>query len=222
MKILLKNFEIEDTSYICLIKTCPIIVEYGSDSILLNITSLLFSHVFLSMIYSKDDTHSILCSIHTRFALLSSNPSLTCTEKIYLHPRKTSLIVAQIRIYDCRADIFEKSIYQNAIQFQHTNIPVANQTVTIKASESPCEYLFQSIASLPNMTSLQTDELLTKVTIYPLFNPWNKDLQVFDACRTKLIAYQEMSFTDDIVGIRNIYIEPGETIQMRCRQFNKI
>ncbi|CAF0732958.1 unnamed protein product [Adineta ricciae] len=216
MKILLKNFEIEDTSYICLIKTCPIIVEYGSDSILLNITSPLFSHVFLSMIYLKDDSQSILCSIYTRFALIPSNSPLTCTEKIHLHPRKMSLIFAQISIYDCRADTFKNNIYQNSIQFQHTNIPVPNQTNTMKTSENPCEYFFQNIASLPNMTSIQTDELLTKVTIYPLLNSWNRDLQTFDACRTKLIPYREMSFTDDIIGIRNIYIEPGETIQMRC------
>ena len=222
MKILLKNFEIEDTSYICLIKTCPIIVEYGSDSILLNITSPLFSHVFLSMIYLKDDSRSILCSIYTRFALIPSNSPLTCTEKIHLHPRKTSLIFAQIRIYDCRADTFKNDIYQNSIQFQHMSIPVVNQTSTMKIAENPCEYLFQSIAFLPTMTSIQTDELFSKVTIYPLLNSWNRDLQTLDECRTKLIPYREMSFTDDIVGIRDIYSEPGETIQIRCTKFNVI
>ena len=53
IKIFLKNFEIEDSSYICLRNTCPILVEHGSDFIGLNITSSLFSHVFLSPHLSK-------------------------------------------------------------------------------------------------------------------------------------------------------------------------
>src|ERR1700722_11976979 len=87
IKIFLKNFEIEDSSYVCLINICPIIVEYGSDSILLNITSSLFSHVFLSFIYLNKSNYSVLCSIQTRFAIFSLNKSLTCTKEIYLHPR---------------------------------------------------------------------------------------------------------------------------------------
>src|ERR1700722_1665251 len=84
IKIFLKNFEIEDSSYICLINHCPIHVEYGSDSIILNITSSLFSHVFLSFTYSNN---SILCTIQTRFGIYLLNKSLTCTKQIYLHPR---------------------------------------------------------------------------------------------------------------------------------------
>ena len=214
MKIFLKNFEIEDSSYICLRNICPIIVEYGSDSIVLNITSSLFSHVFLSLVYSN---HSILCSIQTRFAIFSLNKSLTCTDKIYLHPRFNIQLVGQVEIYDCRADVFEESIYRISIQFQHINLVTNNQMITMKSSGKTCEYILDSTSYLGNISLIQRNELFTTVTIYPFYNPWKKDIQTLGPCRTQLIPYQEMFFTSDIINIRNINIEQGQTIQIRCK-----
>ncbi|CAF3988024.1 unnamed protein product [Rotaria magnacalcarata] len=134
IKIFLKNFEIEDSSYICLINICPIIVEYGSDTILLNVTSSLFSHVFLSLTYINTYNHSITCSIQTRFAIFSLNKFLTCTDKIYLHPRLNIEISAQIIIYDCRAYLFEKNVYEKSIQFYRKEFSTNKQILKIKSS----------------------------------------------------------------------------------------
>ncbi|CAF3984314.1 unnamed protein product [Adineta steineri] len=214
IKIFLKNFEIEDSSYICLIKVCPIIVEYGNDGIFLNITSTLFSHVFLSLIYFN---HSILCSIQTRFTIFSNKTSLSCTNEIYLHPRLNNYISTQLKIYNCRANLFfEQNIYQTSIKFQHTNFSTYNQTISIKSLEQICEYLLDSTSYLGNISTIEINELLTTVTIFPFYNPWKKDIQILGPCRTKFISYQDMFFTNDIVNIRNISAEQGQTIQIHC------
>ncbi|CAF4239525.1 unnamed protein product, partial [Adineta steineri] len=214
IKIFLKNFEIEDSSYICLIKICPIIVEYGNDGIFLNITSTLFSHVFLSLIYFN---HSILCSIQTRFTIFSNKTSLSCTNEIYLHPRLNNYISTQLKIYNCRANLFfEQNIYQTSIKFQHTNFSTYNQTLSIKSLEQICEYLLDSTSYLGNISTIEINELLTTVTIFPFYNPWKKDIQTLGPCRTKFISYRDMFFTNDIVNIRNINVEQGQTIQVHC------
>ncbi len=210
IKIFLKNFEIEDSSYICLRNLCPILVEHGSDSIILNITSSLFSHVILSMIYSN---HSNLCSIQTRFAIFSLNKSLTCTEEIHLHPRLNIPIIGRFRFSDCRAYLFEENIYQTSIKFH----PLPNHQTILKSSEQTCEYIIEHTNYLINNSSIQTNEFFSIITIFPFYNPWIKDLQTLVPCRTKLIPYREMIFTGDIINIRNIYIEQGQTIRIQCK-----
>jgi hypothetical protein len=216
IKIFLKNFEIEDSSYICLINHCPILVEYGSDSIILNITSSLFSHVFLSFIYLNN---SILCSIQTRFIIFSLNKSLTCTKEIYLHPRLNIQILGQFKIYNCQEYLFNENIYQTSIQFYQRNFLTNNQRIIIKSSEKPCEYILEYSNYLNNISLIQTNELSTIITIYPFYNPWKKDIQTIGPCRTKIIPYRDMFFTNDIGNIRNIYIEKGQTIQIQCKEF---
>ncbi|CAF0886521.1 unnamed protein product [Adineta steineri] len=214
IKIFLKNFEIEDSSYICLIKICPIIVEYGNDGIFLNITSTLFSHVFLSLIYFNQ---SILCSIQTRFTIFSNKTSLSCTNEIYLHPRLNNYISTQLKIYNCRANLFfEQNIYQTSIKFQHTNFSTYNQTISIKSLGQICEYILDSTSYLGNISTIEINELLTTVTILPFYNPWKKDIQILGSCGTTFISYQDMFFTNDIVNIRNINVEQGQTIQLHC------
>ncbi|CAF1205708.1 unnamed protein product [Rotaria sordida] len=217
IKIFLKNFEIEDSSYICLINICPIIVEYGSDTILLNITSSLFSHVFLSFIYLNSYNYSIICSIQTRFAIFSLNQFLTCTEKIYLHPRLNIQILRQLLIYDCRAYLFEENIYQTSIKFYQKNFLTNNQQITkIKSSGKTCEYILENIIYINNISLIQTNVLFTTINLYSFYNPWKKDIQILGTCQTKLIPYREMFFTNDIIHIRNIIIEQGQTIQIHC------
>lgn len=207
IKIFSKNFEIEDSSYICLINICPILVEYGSDSIILNITSSLFSHVFLSLIYFN---HSILCSIQTDFAIYSLEKSLTCTKEVYLHPRFHIQLFRQFKIYDCQVN---ENIYLKSIEFSQKN-----SNTIIKSSEKTCEYLLENINYLNNISLINTNELSSLITIYPFSNPWKKDIQIIGPCRTKIIQYREMFFTDNIVNIRNIYIKKGGTIQIQCKE----
>jgi len=216
IKINLKNFEIEDTSYICLINNCPILVEYGSDSIILNITSSLFSHVFLSFIYLNKLNYSILCSIQTRFSIFSLNKSLICTNKIYLHPHFNIQILGQLIIYDCRAYLFEENIYQTSIKFHQMNFLTNNQRTIMKSLEKPCEYILENTN---NISSIQTNELSTIITIFPFYNPWKQDIQTLGPCQTKIIPYRDMFFTNDAVNIRNIYIKQGQTIQIKCNDF---
>ncbi|CAF2436916.1 unnamed protein product [Rotaria sp. Silwood2] len=219
IKIFLKNFEIEDLSYICLINICPIIVEYGSNSIQLNITSSLFSHVFLSFIYLNSYNYSIICSIQTRFAIYSLNQFLICTEKIYLHPRLNIQIIGQLLIYDCRAYLFEENIYQTSIKFHRKNFPSNNQITKIKSSGKTCEYILENVIYINNISLIQTNELLTTINLYSFYNPWKKDIQILGTCQTKFIPYREMFFTNDIIHIRNIIIEKGQTIQIHCKEF---
>ncbi|CAF3444317.1 unnamed protein product [Rotaria sp. Silwood1] len=216
IKIFLKNFEIEDSSYICLINICPIIVEYGSDSILLNITSSLFSHVFLSFIYLNSYNYSIICSIQTRFAIFSLDKFLTCTEKIYLHPRLNIQILGQLLIYDCRAYLFEENIYQINIKFNQKNFLTNNQITRIKSSGKTCEYILENIIYINNISLIQTNELFIIINLYSFSNPWKKDIQILGTCQTKFISYREMFFTNDIIHIRNINVEQGQTIQIHC------
>ncbi|CAF1252808.1 unnamed protein product [Rotaria magnacalcarata] len=216
IKIFLKNFEIEDSSYICLINICPIIVEYGSDTILLNVTSSLFSHVFLSLTYINTYNHSITCSIQTRFAIFSLNKFLTCTDKIYLHPRLNIEISAQIIIYDCRAYLFEKNVYEKSIQFYRKEFSTNKQILKIKSSSKTCEYAFENIMHINNISLIQTHEVLTTIDLYLFSNPWRKDIQTLGTCQTKVIPYREMFFTNDIIHVRNIVIGQGKTIQIQC------
>ncbi len=216
IKIYLKNFEIDDSSYICLINSCPILVEYGSDSIILNITSSLFSHVFLSLIYLNKFNYSIICSIQTRFSIISFNKSLICTKQIYLHPRFNIQILGQLIIYDCQAYLFKETIYQTSIKFHQINFLTNNQRTIMKSFEKPCQYILENTN---NISTIQTNELSTVITIFPFYNPWKQDIQILGPCQTKIIPYRDMFFTNNIVNIRNIYIKQGQTIQIQCKNF---
>ncbi len=87
----------------------------------------------------------------------------------------------------------------------------------MKSSEKPCEYILENTNYLTNISSIPTNELSMIVTIFPFYNPWKKEIQTLGPCRTKIISYREMFFTDEIVSIRNIYIEHGQTIQIQCK-----
>jgi hypothetical protein len=169
------------------------------------------------LIYLNQSNYSIICSIQTRFAIYSLNKSLTCTEQIYLHPRFNLQIKGQVFISDCRAFQFEQNIYQKSVQFHRTNFLPDNQLTIMKSSETTCEYILENTNYLNNISFIQTKELSTTITIVPLFNPWKKDIQILGPCRTKLIPYREMFFTEDIGNIRNIHIEQGQTIQIKCK-----
>lgn len=213
VKIFLKNFEIEDSSYVCLINICPIIVEYGSDSILLNITSSLFSHTFLSLTYINS---SIICSIQTRFAIFSLEKSLSCTDKIYLHPRLNVQILRQLNIYDCQAYLFEENVYLKSIKFHQNYFLINTQTTKLKPSNQTCEYTLENIIYINNSSSIKTNQLSTTISLYSFHNPWKKDVEVLGICHTKFIPYREIFFTHDIIHLRTIIIEKGQTIQINC------
>ena len=214
LKIFLKTFEIEDLSYICLDSFCPILVEHGSDTISLNITSSLFSHTLLSLSYFN---HSKICSIQTRFTTFSSNQSFTCTSKISLHPRLNPSILGQFRFFDCRAQIFEEMIYRTNLYFHQLDFHSHHLQTRIIPSGKTCEYLFETINYFLNSSVIPRDELVSLITILPHSNPWKKEIENLGPCSTKIIPYREMFFTDDIIHIRNIHIELGQTIQVQCK-----
>lgn len=213
IKIYLKNFEIEDSSYICLKQICPIIVEYGSDRIILNITTELFSHVFLSLMYFNQTN---LCSIQTRFAIFSLEKSFICTKQVYNHPRLAIQIFGQLKIYDCQAEIFYENIYKKNLKFFRNNIQINYEHIQLKSSDNICEYLFENKY---NLSLIHTNELLTMIKIYPFSNSWYKDIQTIGPCQTKILQYEEMFFTNNIGNIRDVYIEKGQTIQIQCKRF---
>jgi len=88
----------------------------------------------------------------------------------------------------------------------------------MKSSGKSCEYILDSTSYLSNISSIQMKELFTTIKIYPFYNPWEINIQTLGPCRTKLIPYEEMVFTNDIVNIRNINIEQGQTIQIQCNE----
>ena len=217
LKIFLKNFEIEDSTYICLISSCPIHVQYGSDSILLNVTGTSLSHRFLSMSYLPSHPAVVLCTIQTRFAIVSLQSSLTCTERIYIHPRFDSLISGQVRVDDCRTHQFEQQIYQPSLRFHRTHLPMKSHRITVRPSDQPCQYTIENIHHLDHrFVWKQLDYVLTTVTLLPLFNPWKDESIVLGPCRTALVPFKEMYFTEDIVHVRNVHTEPGRTVTIRC------
>lgn len=219
IKIFLKNFEIEDSSYVCLRNLCPIQVDHGSDSILINILSSFLSHVFLSFNYFHYSHPSIVCSLTTRFAIYSLEQSFTCTKRIFLHPRLHIPIQGRFTLYDCRASSFEQTVYQKSVQFHRKDFFATNNQLTLmKSSDKPCEYILENTVYLDNVSSIQTKELLTTVTIYPLNNPWNRTIQTFEPCQTSIVPYREMFFTTDVNRIRDIQIEQGQTIQIHCKE----
>ena len=215
LKIFLKNFEIEDLSYICLDWLCPILVEHGSDSIVLNLTLSLFSHAFLSFIYFN---RTEICSIQTRFLLFSVDQSFTCTSKIARHPRLNPSIVGQFRFLHCRTSLFDEMIIGKNLQFQQLDFHTHHLQTTIKSSDNSCESIFEMTNYFVNSSSIPNEDLSSLLTIFPFSNPWNKDnIQTLGPCRTKIISYREMTFTNDVIHFRNIFIELGQTIEIQCK-----
>ena len=206
IEINLKTFEIEESSYLCLISHCPIFVEYGSDILTLNITSSLFSHLFLKLIYSNE---SILCSIATRFAIYSLNHSLTCTNEIHLHPRFNFQISRQLTIVDCQFEVFANNFHVKSIRF-HPN--ENTEQFLKKSTEHSCEYILENrLYFNPNTMN----ELTTKIRILPLYNSWNKEIQIIGPCRTKFIPYRHMFFEQ----IRKLSFTKRQSVEIECRFF---
>ena len=217
LAILLKNFDIDDSSYICLIHACPILAEYGSDSIRLNVTSALLSHSLLSLTYVNLRNGSIVRTIQTRFAVFSSARSLTCTDRIYLHPRYANQLAAAWSLHDCQAHAFEHAIYRPSVQFHQRHVPSEDSVTTMKSSPAhPCHYTIDRTSSLRYHELLHLDQLLTTVTLLSRHNPWKDEVFTFGPCRTTLIPFTEMVFTDDIVSVRNVHVEQKQTIQVQC------
>lgn len=211
LKIFLKTFEIEDSSYICLDSICPILVEHGSDTILLNITSSFFSHALLSFIYFN---HSKICAIETRFTIYSLNQSFTCTSKISLHPRINPSIQGQFRLIDCQV---REMIYRMNLVFHQLNVYFHHMQTRILSTKTTCEYLFEITNYFLNDSSMASDEFVSFMTIRSDSNPWKKHMEHLGPCTTKIIPFREMFFTEDIVQIRNIQIDLGQTIQIQCK-----
>ena len=175
--------------------------------------------MFLSLTYFNDYNSLVTCSIQARFSILLLNKSLTCTEKIYLHPRLNIKISGQLIIYDCRAYLFKEKIYQTSIQFHRRNILTDNQITKMKSSEKTCQYILENTSYLNNNSLIQTNEVLTTINLFSFHNPWKQYIQTLGTCRTKLIPYSELFFTDDVMSIRNVIIETGQTIHIRCKRF---
>jgi hypothetical protein len=217
LAILLKNFDIDDSSYICLIHACPILVEYGSDSLRLNVTSALLSHSLLSLTYFHHRNGSIVCTIQTRFAVFSSARSLTCTDRIYLHPRYANQLSAAWSLHDCRAHAFEQAIYRSSVQFHQRHVLSEDSVTTMRSSaDQPCHYTVDRTSSLRYQSLLHLDHLLTTVTLLSRHNPWRDEVVTLGPCRTSLLPFTEMVFTDDIVSVRNVHVEQKQTIQVHC------
>lgn len=218
LTIFLNNFEIDDTTYICLIDSCPIHVEYGSDSFRLNVTTTLLSHSFLSFTYFQSSTS--LCSLQNRFAVIRSKTTLICTERIHLHPKFKSQHSAKVFISDCRAEKFEDSIYRTAISFVRPQllIPSASSIFTVRPSNETCQVVVENRLVFDGFPLFeQMEHFFTTVTLISPSFPWKIESISLESCRTELIPFQDMFFTDDILHLRTLHLEQGQSISIRCK-----
>jgi len=59
------------------------------------------------------------------------------------------------------------------------------------------------------------NELTTKIRILPLYNSWNKEIQIIGPCRTKFIPYRHMFFEQ----IRKLSFTKRQSVEIECRFF---
>jgi hypothetical protein len=219
LRILLNNFDVDDSTYVCLISSCPILVEQANDTYRLNVTLASFSHGFLSVIYRSFDDAFLSCTIQTRFIMVTSNTSsLTCTRQVYLHPHYINYVSSEILLDNCR---LRSAIDRLQIEF-HRSYKLTNNNehnLTITSSNRTCQWLVKHIGMIPlRMTHEHIDHVWTTATLMSItWHVWPLTTMTFEPCRTQLIQFRKMFFTDDIARLRRIHIEQERTIEIQCK-----